>query len=83
MVKKVIIESAHVLYVSFTLTTSSSFMPIYVGQDGLSGTLVYVSLRQFTLVGRDVELDKIETNVINYEPFHLMEFIPANFGDED
>ena len=34
------------------------FTPIYIGQDGLSGTPVYISLRWFTLVGRDVELDK-------------------------
>ena len=49
MVKIVIIVSAHVLYFSFT--------PIYVGQVRLSVTPVYISLRQFTLVGRDVELD--------------------------
>ena len=33
------------------------FTPVYVGRDGLSGTPVYVSVCQFTLVGRDVELD--------------------------
>ena len=32
----------HILYVSF--------MPIYIGQDGLSGTPVYVSIRQFMVV---------------------------------
>ena len=26
---------------------------------------------------------KIETYVINFEPFHLTEFIPATFGDEN
>ena len=26
---------------------------------------------------------KIETCVINFEPFHLMEFIPARLGDDD
>ena len=46
---QVIIVSVHVLYVGF--------MPVYVGRDGLSGTPVYVSVCQFTLVGRDVELD--------------------------
>ena len=45
------IVSVHVLYVGF--------MPVYVGRDGLSGTPVYVSVCQFTLVGRDVELDNI------------------------
>ena len=44
-----IIVSVHVLYVGFT--------PVYVGQDGLSGTLVYIGIHRFTLVGRDVELD--------------------------
>ena len=39
---QVIIVSVHVLYVSFT--------PIYVGQVRLSGTPVYVELRQFTPV---------------------------------
>ena len=37
-----------------------SFTPLFVRQDGLSSTLVYVGLRQFTFVGRDVELDNIE-----------------------
>ena len=32
------------------------FTPVYVGRDGLSGTPVYIGIRQFTLVGRDVEL---------------------------
>ena len=36
------------------------FTPVYIGQDGLSGTPVYVRLRQFTSVGRDVELDNNE-----------------------
>ena len=31
-----------------------SFTPVYIGQDGLSGTPVFVSLRRFTFVGRDV-----------------------------
>ena len=44
-----IIVSVHFLHFSF--------MPVYVRQDGLSGTQVYVSLHQFRLVGRDVELD--------------------------
>ena len=33
--------------------------PIYIGQDRLSGTLVYDSLHWFTLVSRDVELDNL------------------------
>ena len=48
---QVIIVSVHVLYFSFT--------PIYVGQEGLLGTQVYASLRRFTSVGRDVELDNM------------------------
>ena len=53
VVKKVIIVSAHVLYFSFT--------PRYVRQVRLSGTPVYINLSRFTLVGRDVELDKIKS----------------------
>ena len=34
-----------------------SFTPVYVGQDRLSGTPVFISLRWFTFVGRDVEHD--------------------------
>ena len=63
MVEKVIIVSVHVLYFSFT--------PIYVGQEGLLGTQVYASLRQFTSVGRDVELDKIAALVTNVKKLSL------------
>ena len=41
---------------SFTLVLRL-FTSVYVGHDGLSGTLFYVSLRRFTSVDRDVELD--------------------------
>ena len=30
---------------------------VYIRQDGLSGTPVYVGLHKFTLMGREVELD--------------------------
>ena len=46
-----IIVSVHFLHFSF--------MPVYVRQDGLSGTPVYVRLHQFTSVGRDVELENV------------------------
>ena len=39
-------------------------MPVYVGQNGLSGTPAYVRLRQFTSVGMDVELDNIKLMII-------------------
>ena len=45
-----IIVSVHVLYFSFT--------HVYVRQDRLSGTPVYIKLHQFISVGRDMELDK-------------------------
>ena len=47
---QVIIVSVHVLYFIFT--------HVYVRQDRLSGTPVYIKLRQFISVGRDMELDK-------------------------
>ena len=37
------------------------FMPIHVGQDGLPGTQVYISLHWFMLVGRDMELNNLKT----------------------
>ena len=55
---QVIIVSVHVLYDSFT--------PIYVEQDRLSGTQVYVSLCRFTLDGRDVELNKKKGKIWGY-----------------
>ena len=33
------------------------FTPVYIGLDGLPGTPVCIGLRQFMLVGRDMELD--------------------------
>ena len=60
---KVIIVSVHFLHFSF--------MPVYVRQDGLSGTPVYVSVCQFTLVGRDVELDnKDKTRTRQEQEWH-------------
>ena len=42
VVRKVIIVSVHVLYFSFT--------PVFVGQEGLSGTQVFIRLHQFKSV---------------------------------
>ena len=66
VVRKVIIVSVHILYVSFT--------PVYVGQEGLSGNQVYIRLHQFTSVGRDVELD----NTFTWSPDA---FYPAPFSE--
>ena len=36
------------------------FTPVYIGRDRLSGTPLYIGIRRFTLVGRDVELDNFQ-----------------------
>ena len=43
------------------------FTPVCVRRDGLSGTPVYIGIRQFTLVGRDVELDNKRRVCLQYD----------------